>query len=464
MMQPSRPVVLVVDDGPKNIKLMEGILVPAGYTVISADNGAMALQMARDALPDLILLDVMMPGMDGFAVCQQLKDNEKTRHLPVIFVTARDDMEAETRCFALGAVDFIAKPVNMPVVLARVKMHLAMERQRRGLEGMFEDVIEFAPDAFVLCDNQGMVRRINRRAEQLFGYSRQDLVGRSVAVLMPLRLTTGSSLVCLRRDGSEFPADINVSPLETHQGSLVMAVVRDVTDRQRAERSLADSRTQLRQLVTQNEAVREMERKHLAREVHDELGQLLTGLRMEMSLLEMRFGAQNPGLADKVQGMKSLLDRAIQGVRHVVTNLRPTALDMGLIAALQSVCTEFTQRTGIACVFHTVEQVVDLDEARAVVVFRIVQESLTNVARHACASHVSVTLGRVGNALGVEVRDDGRGFAPDVAAAVTSFGLLGMRERAHGLGGRIDIISSPGKGAVVGLTIPFDTTAGRSEP
>jgi signal transduction histidine kinase len=204
--------------------------------------------------------------------------------------------------------------------------------------------------------------------------------------------------------------------------------------------------------------VREVERKHLAREVHDELGQLLTGLRMDMSVLEMRFGAQNPGLADKVQGMKSLLDRAIQGVRHVVSNLRPTALDLGLIAALESVCTEFTQRTGIACVFHTVEQAVDLDEARAVVVFRIVQESLTNVMRHACASHVSVTLCCDGNTLELEVRDNGHGFDPIAAAAAISFGLLGMRERAHGLGGRVDIISAPGQGVVVGLTIPVDAT------
>lgn len=459
MMQPSRPVVLVVDDGPKNIRLMEGILVPAGYTVISADNGAGAIEMARATLPDLILLDVMMPGMDGFAVCKHLKEVETTRHLPVIFVTARSDMETETRCFALGAVDFITKPVNMPVVLARVKMHLALERQRRSLEGMFEDVIEFAPDAFVLCDPQGSIGRINSRAEQMFGYRREDLVGRSVVVLMPNGLARGTSLRCLRSDGSEFPADINVSPLQTHRGSLVMAVVRDVTDRQKAEQSLVESRRQLRLLIAQNEARREVERKHMAREVHDELGQLLTGLRMEMSLVEMRFGNQNAGLAEKVQGMKSLLDRAIQGVRHVVANLRPTALDMGLVAALESVCTEFAQRAGIVCEFQTREQAVVLDEARAVVVFRIVQESLTNVMRHAGASHVRVTLGCEGSALGVEVRDNGKGFDLSAAAGAASFGLLGVRERAHGLGGRVDIVSAPGRGTVVGLTIPLDEAA-----
>lgn len=458
MLQPTRPVVLVVDDGPKNIKLMQGILMPAGYAVISADNGAVALQMAETAQPDLILLDVMMPGMDGFAVCQRLKDNENTRHIPVIFVTARDDMEAETRSFALGAVDFIAKPVSVPVVLARVKMHLALESRRRSLEGMFEDVIEFAPDAFVLSDTQGSIVRVNRRVEEMFACRREDLLGRPVTVLMPNGPTAGSSLTCVRRDGSEFPADINVSPLRTHQGDLVMAVVRDVSDRHNAEQSLAESRGHLRKLVTQNDAVREAERRHLAREVHDELGQLLTGLRMDMSLLDMRFGAQSPGLTENVQSMKALLDRAIQGVRQVVANLRPTALDMGLIAALESVCIEFTQHTGIACVFQSNEKVVDMDEPRAVVVFRILQESLTNVMRHAGASHVSVTLGRDGNTLGLEVRDNGKGFDPSAVAANTSFGLLGMRERARGMGGHVAIISAPGQGAVVGLTIPFVAT------
>ncbi len=462
-MPTSRPVVLVVDDAPKNIKLMEGILLTAGYSVISAGNGAMALEMAQSAVPHLILLDVMMPGMDGFAVCKNLKENEMTRDIPVIFVTARDDMQAETQCFALGAVDFIAKPVNMPVVLARVKMHLALERQRRNLEGMFEEVVEFAPDAFVLCDPQGKMLRINRRAEQLFGCRREDLVGRCVAVVIPNGLVAGPSLVCRRCDGSEFLADINVGPLKTLQGTLVMAVVRDVTSRQQAKRSLAESREQLRRLVTQNEAAREVERKHLAREVHDELGQLLTGLRMDMSLLEMRFGAQNPDLAEKVLSMKTLLDRVIQGVRNVVTNLRPTALDLGLVAALESVCTEFTQRTGIACVFHTLEQAVDLDETRAVVVFRIVQESLTNVMRHASATHVSVTLGRDCDTLGVEVKDNGHGFDPTADPAATSFGLLGMRERAHGLGGHVDIVSAPGQGTVVGLSIPLSATVAKDQ-
>lgn len=454
----SKPLILVVDDGPKNIKLLQAILEPAGYAVCSATDGETALQIAQTVVPTLILLDLMMPGMDGFAVCQRLKEMESTRQIPVIFVTGRDDVEAESRCFALGAADYMTKPISLPVVLARVKMHLALDSQRRSLEGMFRDVMEFAPDAIILSDAQDGIMRVNRRAEQMFGYRREALIGRPVRMLVPHHPAVGSSLPCLRHDGSEFPADINRSPLQTPYGALTMAVVRDVTERHKADLALAEYRQQLRALVAQNESNREEEHKHLAREVHDELGQILTALRMDLSLLDMRFGALDPALNAKVLDMKGLLDRAIQGVRNVVANLRPTALDMGLIPALQNLCDEFAQHAGLACVFHTRLDTLDLDETRTVAVFRIVQESLTNAMRYAKATRVTVTLGRSGDALGVEVRDNGQGFDPAAVSRTRSFGLLGMRERALALGGHVDIVSTPGQGVVVAVTVPLCAT------
>jgi signal transduction histidine kinase len=220
------------------------------------------------------------------------------------------------------------------------------------------------------------------------------------------------------------------------------------------EAEMATSRQQLRALAAANATAIEAERKHIAREVHDELGQVLTALRMDMSLLHMQFGSIDPALPAKVDDMKVLVDRAMQGVRNVATSLRPTALDIGLAAALENLCAEFTARTAIACAFSAQEHF-HMDETRAVTVYRIVQESLTNISRYAQASQVQVTLGRSGNALGVEVRDNGRGFlAADVQRAKT-YGLLGMRERAMALGGHLDIISVPGQGTVVGLTIPI---------
>lgn len=257
---------------------------------------------------------------------------------------------------------------------------------------------------------------------------------------------------------------MTVTPL-TAQGQGVVVTHNNITERRQLEASqlasaaalaVAESRQRLRELAAQNEARREGERKHVAREVHDELGQVLTALRMDLSLLGMKSGSQDPTLMEKVQGMKSLVDRAIQGVRNVAVNLRPTALDMGLISAIEWLCSDFTERTAIPCVLLAQEENIDLDETRAVVIFRIVQESLTNISRYAQASQVDINLGRRGNELRMEVRDDGQGFDLAAAASKKSFGLLGMRERALALGGRVDIASAPGQGTVISLTIPID--------
>lgn len=475
MSQNAKSLVLIVDDEPVNLKLLRSVLLSAGHEVIAAADGITALQMAEASQPQLILLDVTMPDMDGYAVCSRLKTSESTRHIPVIFVTARDDMAAEARGFELGAADYITKPILFPVVLARVRTHLALYGQRRHLEGMFREVMEFAPDAFVLWDAQGRIVQINARTEGLFGYQRQELIGQPIQNLLPQRhrrnqlrqlerLTMGVSVQCLRKDGSEFPGDINLSPLETNLGRLSMAVVRDISERQQAQKELAESRELLRELAAQSEATREEERKHIAREIHDELGQVLTALRMDMSLLGMRFGAQDPGLVDQVQGMKGLVDRAIQGVRNVASNLRPTALDLGLSSAIEWLSCEFTRHTAIPCVFHLEDEGIDLDETRSVVLFRIAQESLTNVTRYAGATRVDVTLHRCDNELRLEVRDNGCGFDPETASLRKSFGLLGMRERALVLGGRVGITSAAGQGTVVAVSIPLSTEAATAHP
>ncbi len=592
--QRTKSRVLVVDDGDDNRMLLSMILETADYEVQTAEDGPTALEMVRRDPPDLILLDVMMPGMDGYEVCARLKADDTSRAIPVIFVTALSESEAETRSFELGAADFVTKPISMTVLLARVKTHLALYAQRRSLEGMFRDVIEFAPDAFVLTNSQGVITQINARAEELFGYPRSELLGQPVETLVPQRLRAGhqahradyalkthrlmmgSGLKCLRKDGTEFPADINLSPLHTNRGRLLMAVVRDVSERQRQEdelreaarysRSLIEasldpmvmissqgmitdvnaaaeritglgreqligseaaskfteperlyqgfhrvvlegqvtdypmairhasgrviqvmcnasayrdgrgeivgafasardvteslriqeeisaSRQRLRDMAAQSEAMREKQRMHLAREVHDELGQVLTALRMDLSFMEKQTCADNPQLQSRVLAMKALVDRAIQGVRNVVVSLRPAALDMGLVAALEWLCSEFSERNGITCEFHAGQEVVDMSEARAVVLFRIVQESLTNVTRYAQASRVDVSMGQQDGTFWLEVRDNGKGFDPETVSK-TSYGLLGMQERALALGGEVAVASAPGRGTSIRVTI-----------
>ena len=252
---------------------------------------------------------------------------------------------------------------------------------------------------------------------------------------------------------------------EADGGTLWHGFITDVTERRladdelaahRAEATLGESRQRLRELVVQIEKALEDERKYVAREIHDELGQVLTALRMSLLLMEMRFCALDPALATLVLDMKALVDRAIDGVRNVALNLRPTALDQGLVGAVQWLCHDFSRRTGLPCALQGPDEAVEMEESRSVVVFRIVQESLTNITRYALASRVDIALRRHGDALRLEVRDDGQGF--DVAAAKkkNTYGLLGMRERAKALGARLDIQSSPGHGTRISLLIPLD--------
>jgi len=248
-----------------------------------------------------------------------------------------------------------------------------------------------------------------------------------------------------------------VTPLNVEHHSVVVTHT-DITESIRGA-ELAKAHRQYRALVAFNITALEDERKHIAREVHDELGQVLTALRMDLSLMAMRFGASDQALVEKVDDMKTLLDRALQGVRSVTVSLRPITLDKGLSVAIDRLCTEFTKRTAIECVFSTEQDSIGMDESRGMEIYRIVQESLTNISRYAQASQVQVTLKCAGNMLGVEVRDNGQGFITSEVSQVKSFGLLGMRERAIALGGQTEIMSSLGQGTVIAVTVPIHITA-----
>lgn len=213
-------------------------------------------------------------------------------------------------------------------------------------------------------------------------------------------------------------------------------------DDQAAGRRASDSASsyeQLRDLSTALQAIREEERTHIARELHDDLGQLLATLRVDLSLLQQQ-GPATPLALRQLRSMDKLLQRALTSLRRIAADLRPHALDEGgLYYALQTLRLEFTQRHGIACQLEAREQELVLDDHYSTAVFRIVQESLTNVSRHAGADQVWIALRRQGGRLALTIEDNGRGIAPADLNKAHSFGLLGMRERVWALGGVIDI-------------------------
>lgn len=210
----------------------------------------------------------------------------------------------------------------------------------------------------------------------------------------------------------------------------------------------------------QMEAVREEERKRIAREVHDELGQTLAALRLELSTLKRDLTRKQPESVTRVQSMVSLVDRAMKTARHVISSLRPPVLDLGVKAALAALAGDFSSHTGIAARLNWSGDDIALDERRAVAVFRIAQEALTNIGRHAQANTASISVQASSDRLLIEIADDGVGFQAGGSRG-RSFGLAGIRERVLMLDGTVAIESKPGAGTRIRVGIPLPSALRR---
>ena len=222
------------------------------------------------------------------------------------------------------------------------------------------------------------------------------------------------------------------------------------------EAELRSSRQQLRNLAAHLQSVREEERASIARELHDEMGQALTALKMDLSWLNKRLAQDDTSLAEKVESMSRLTDRTIQGVRRLSTELRPGILDdLGLAAAIEWQVEEFEERTGIGCEVSVDDGVINLEQGCSTAIFRIFQEALTNVARHAGATKVKASLKDKDSKLVLEVKDNGRGITEKQISDAKSFGIMGMRERVYPWGGEVKISGMRGEGTTVRVSIPL---------
>ena len=249
-----------------------------------------------------------------------------------------------------------------------------------------------------------------------------------------------------------------VEPLRDEKGRITGAIgiALDITERKEAEEALRRSHEQLRSLAKRLQEVREEERTAIAREIHDEVGQAMTGVKLELAWLKDNLPPAAEKLKERAEATISLVDSTIDSARRLSSRLRPAVLDeLGLEAALESLAREFGRRTGCDCSLSVDADDLGLDERRDTAVFRIVQEALTNVARHAAASRVEIRLHAAADFLDVEVEDDGPGIAEEEVSSPRSLGLIGMRERALSLGGEVDFRPAEGGGTVVRLRLPL---------
>ena len=337
----------------------------------------------------------------------------------------------------------------------------ALKKSEEMLHGLFE----FAPDTVVVVNHDGKIVRVNAQVEQMFGYSRSELIGQSIESLMPehFRMThvdarkgyiaephtrpmgAGLELYGKRKDGSEFPVDIMLSPMESDGGSIVIGVVRDITRRKHAEAGQREDAKRLKFLSRRLMEVQELERRNIALELHDEIGQVLTGLKLTLEV-SSRLPVEEVGAS--LDQARSLVNELMARVRNLSLDLRPPMLDdFGLLATLLWHIEHYTAQTKVKVNFkHSgLEQRRFTPEVETAA-YRLVQEALTNVARDANVQLATVRLWTNHHSLSIEIEDRGSGFNPELVTGSGTSGLAGMRERTTLLGGHLKIESRVGGG------------------
>ena len=345
-------------------------------------------------------------------------------------------------------------------------------------EARLAAIVDSAMDAIITVDETQRIVLFNRAAEQMFRCGRAQAIGSELDRFIPARfrgvhhghietfgrpgvtnrrMGIASVLWALRADGEEFPIEASISQSVQDENRYYTVILRDVTRRKQSEDALKRQQEELRALSAQVQEAREEEKTRIARELHDELGQLLTALKMDLGWMRERLPGGDAALATKAQRMTEMLDQTVTSVRRIAADLRPLMLDdLGLADAVSWLAEDFSQRSGVQCRIQTPdsEELNGLDRSVASTVYRALQESLTNIARHAQASNAWIALALDGDKIRLEIEDDGRGIAPGDLAKSRSLGLKGMRERVLHLGGSLEITRPPRGGTRLAMRIP----------
>ncbi|SDK24535.1 PAS domain S-box protein [Pseudomonas indica] len=441
---------------------------PAGAKLLGIPHAGLIGQTLEEALPG----QLAQRAIAKYHTCLKTGtpiDEEIRLHLPI-----------GTRDFHLTLIPLHHESGHVYRVIGIARDITERKRAEQILhrrEEEFRALVENAPDFISRYDTKARCLYANPAFENLLGVTLADLRGKRLNAI-PDTFVTSSQMSdeIMRVASSGIPAEAELlfdglhneqqHPIVQHvrlvpecdrNGSVtsILAIGRDISAIRAAERSLEESHARLRDLSRRRETAREEERKRIAREIHDELGQHLTALRMGISLLRFQFGKNNPLLVKRIQGLMTLVDKTIRVVRNVASSLRPAALNMGLPLALEWLVTEFTEHTGLECHLEIPKEPLQIDDEHATAAFRVVQESLTNIARHAAASRVDISLSCNSGSYLLEIADNGKGF-DTTAPRKKTFGLVGMQERGLMLGGKVSIISSPGNGTTIRLQMPVN--------
>lgn len=454
-----------------------GGMLTTGYS-----QGRTAAEMALRVMHGTKVADIPLvrksPNRFMFDYSQLKRFGVSTYRIPKesAIINLPDSFYSRNKTFILGigATIFILSLIIF-VLLVNISQRRKVEKALRESEEKYRDLYDHAPDMYHSINGEGIIIDCNETEARMLGYPKEEIIGMPVTdfwtkdskslheqdfpIIKSEIKEREFEREFVRRDGSTFIASLHVFT-ETDKNNIFVktkTIARDITESKRLENELKNSREELRSLSAHLQSVREEERRCIASEIHDELGQVLTTLKLDLSWLKTRLAKESNQLSTSVQSMSDLVDKTIESVQRISSELRPGVLDhLGLSDAIEWLAGEVCGRKGLQYDIIIEPEDIELDQNRSIAIFRIFQEALTNIVRHAQATMVEVHLKKGRSVLTLEVKDNGIGIPAEKLSDHNSYGLIGIRERARYLGGDARILGIPGSGTTVDVNIPLD--------
>lgn len=438
--------------------------------------GLMALRILEGEAVSAIPVMKESPNRYMFDYEQLRRFGIKTSNLPSdsIIINQPETFYSRHKTVILISIATVtALILIISVLLGYLVYRRRMEKALRESEERYRDLYENAPDMCHSVNRDGMVIYCNDTEARMLGYEKEEIIGKPITnfftekskeiyakefpTLKDKKVHLGLEREFVRKDGSVLTTSLNIFTETDERGELKLTrtIARDITERKRLQ-ELKESQEQLRSYSTHLENIREEEKKRIAREIHDQLGHALTTLSLDLSWICKRLPDDIRTLVERTQAMSSLIESTIESVQRISAELVPGVLDhLGLVEAIKWQAEEFRKRTKLEFEISTNPETIKLDYDKALAVFRVFQEALTNIVRHAEARRVEVSVTAANSRLSLEVKDDGIGITENQIAHPGSIGIVGMKERVLHLGGEISFNSAPNKGTIVSLHIPL---------
>lgn len=475
--------ILVVQDNPIISKEIKRNLHNLGYSITSiVPSGKEALEKTAEESSDLVLLDIDFKSyLKGIKTARQIRERFA---IPIVYITdclseKKIDSDKITESFY-----YVCKPIDEKELCITIKTALSIHTQLKKLkeelsesEKRYSLLVNHMNEGVLMQDEKGLITFVNDRLLEMSGYTQEDVIGHLFTEFfgeVPIKKFRKQKTrrekdiydTCIiewkRKNGQGVSTSILLSPIYDKENDFKgsIAVFTDITEFRQIEKKLNKSKKELHNLYRHLHSVKEKESKRIAREIHDELGQALTALKIELFWLANKLSKSDKNqklFLEKIKSMSELIDTTVRRIQRIASELRPGILDdLGLVPAIEWQAQDFENRTRIKCITKLDLNGVELDPDCSTAIFRIFQEALTNVARHAEATEVKVRLKDGNSKLEIKISDNGRGIAESDILSPNSLGLIGMRERLRAFDGKLKLHSAPNRGTTLAIILPIN--------